>query len=100
MTQIVNTPIRHLTTGIALLTLFAGCSETTTPPAEQSAEFNQQQNADPVTPAAAEGSELPVWKIPNIPSGGEAYYAPDSLHLIAQLEDPLAQKSEDARVPG
>ena len=100
MTQIVTAPTRRLISGIALLTVFAGCSETTTPPAGQSAEFDQQQKADPVTPATAPGSELPAWKIPNIPSGGEAYYAADSHHVIAQLEDPLAQTSEDARVPG
>ncbi len=43
---------------------------------------------------------MPTWKIPNIPGGGEAYYAPDSRHLIAQLEDPLAQQVEGARIPG
>lgn len=36
------------------------------------------------------GKELPSWKVPNIPPAGEAYYAPDSLHLIAQTKDPDA----------
>lgn len=45
-------------------------------------------------PATASGPELPVRRIPNIRAGGEAYYAPDSRHLIAQLEDPLAQKGQ------
>ncbi len=41
--------------------------------------------------------ELPVWKIPNIPMSGEAYYAPDSLHVIAQVQDPRAVRPSDPR---
>lgn len=37
-------------------------------------------------PAAAEGRELPVRKIPNISETAEIYYAPDSYHLIGQLK--------------
>lgn len=45
-------------------------------------------------PVPAADTELPVRRIPNILPGGEAYYSPDSRLLIAQLEDPLAQKGE------
>jgi len=40
------------------------------------------------------GEELPTWKIPNIPKAAEAYYAPDSLHVIAQIADKDALKAE------
>lgn len=41
--------------------------------------------------------ELPTWKVPNLPMSGEAYYAPDSYHVIAQVQDPLALKAKDPR---
>lgn len=41
--------------------------------------------------------ELPVWKVPNLGIGGEAYYAPDSFHVIAQVQDPDATKPVDPR---
>ena len=52
----------------------------------------------PVTfPAGVETStrpqEMPSWKIPNIGEAAEAYYGPDSTHLIAQVKSPLAAKS-------
>lgn len=34
--------------------------------------------------------ELPSYMIPNIPDAAEAYWAPDSRHLIAQTRDPRA----------
>ncbi len=37
--------------------------------------------------------EMPSWQIPNIGEAAEAYYAPDSRHLIAQVQSPLAVKS-------
>lgn len=37
--------------------------------------------------------ELPVRIIPNVPKSAEAYYAPDSLHVIAQTQDPAARKA-------
>jgi hypothetical protein len=46
------------------------------------------------TTAEAAGQELPVRKIPNVPQSAEAYYAPDSLHVIAQTQDPAAQHRE------
>jgi TolB protein len=41
-----------------------------------------------------EGKELRTWKIPNIPQAAEAYYAPDSVYVIAQTQDPKAMKAE------
>jgi len=43
---------------------------------------------------ASVGQELRTWKIPNVPSAVEAYYAPDNLHVIAQTADDAALKVE------
>lgn len=51
-------------------------------------------------PPMAKGTELPTRKIPNIPAAAEAYYAPDDYHVIAQAQDPAAQKPEGGRVGG
>ena len=48
-----------------------------------------------VTPKKASAQELPIWRIPNVPSSAEAYYAPDNYHVIAQTQDPDA-----VRTPG
>ena len=53
-------------------------------------------NAKPVD----KSKELPTRKIPNIPTAAEAYYAPDDYHLIAQTQDPDAQKPEGSRIGG
>jgi Tol biopolymer transport system component len=37
--------------------------------------------------------ELPSYMVPNVPDSAEAYYAPDSRHLIAQTRDPQALKT-------
>ena len=50
--------------------------------------------------ASTEFQELPTHKVPNIPQAGEAYYAPDSYHFIAQTKDPDAQKPEGRAVGG
>ncbi len=52
----------------------------------------------PVTPPpgaaiSTQPGELPSWQIPNLGSAAEAYYGPDNLHLIAQVQSPLAVKS-------
>jgi TolB protein len=44
--------------------------------------------------SSATGKELPVRLIPNVPRNAEAYYGPDNLHVIAQTQDPAAQKAE------
>ncbi len=52
-------------------------------------------------PATANDSrELPMHKVPNVPENGEAYYAPDGVHLIAQVKDPAAQKPGKGDVGG
>ncbi len=48
-----------------------------------------------VHPKKASPQELPTWRIPNIPSAAEPYYAPDNYHVIAQTQDPDA-----VRAPG
>jgi Tol biopolymer transport system component len=45
-------------------------------------------------PLAQAVLDLPLRKIPNLPDAAEAYYAPDSLHVIAQVQDPLALHAE------
>lgn len=37
--------------------------------------------------------EMPSWLIPNLPIAAEAYFGPDSRHLIAQVASPKALKS-------
>ena len=64
-----------------------GCSDQETPVADVT-----DANEVPASPVTATTTELPTWKIPNIPKAAEAYYAPDSLHVIAQVQDPDAQK--------
>ena len=44
--------------------------------------------------------ELPTYKIPNLAPNGEAYYAPDGVHLIAQVNDPDAQDPGPGKVGG
>ena len=46
-----------------------------------------------VTPKKASPQELPTWRIPNVPSSAEAYYAPDNYHVIAQTQDPDALRT-------
>lgn len=71
--------------GGALLTLaLAGCGGTATPPQEGSTA----SPAAATTPA--EGVELPNHMVPIQPNAAEAYWAPDSYHLIAQTNDPAA----------
>jgi TolB protein len=57
------------------------------------------QQAEPAAPAWA-SLELPVRRIPNIPEAAEAYYAPDSYHIIAQTQDPKALRAKDERSAG
>jgi Tol biopolymer transport system component len=40
----------------------------------------------PVPPAAADGRELPVHKIPNLGPGAEFYFSPDGTHLIGDAK--------------
>ncbi len=53
-----------------------------------------------VQPKVMNEHELPIWKIPNMPESAEAYYAPDSYHLIAQTQDPDAVPPSSPRAAG
>jgi TolB protein len=71
------------------------------PPAGTDSSAGAGPDAQPDATAAAssdyaepEGPELPVREIPNIPPAAEAYYAPDNYHVIAQTQDPDADKHE------
>lgn len=44
--------------------------------------------------------ELPSYRIPDVPAAGEAYYAPDSLHLITAAKDPDARPNENGTTAG
>jgi Tol biopolymer transport system component len=50
-----------------------------------------------VKPTKASPQELPTWRIPNVPSSAEAYYAPDNYHVIAQTQDPDAMHAPERR---
>jgi len=50
--------------------------------------------ADTAAAPAPAGKELPVRIIPNVPKNAEAYYGPDSLHVISQTQDPMAKHAE------
>ncbi len=76
----INMPFRFLLVGISLrfvvssvsaLLVFSGAATAADKP-----EFKR---ADP--------RELPSYRVPNIPVAAEAYWAPDSRHLIAQTKD-------------
>ncbi len=56
--------------------------------------------ASPDAPEIDASQELPVRLIPNIPPAGEAYYAPDDYHFVAQARDPDAQTRGDTRIGG
>lgn len=86
----------------------AGAETQAMPPAMK--EAMEEGEPDMVTQASPyaeeaeadypEGAELPVRQIPNIPESAEAYYAPDSYHVIAQTQDPDALKSEARKAGG
>ena len=50
-----------------------------------------------VEPKKASPQELPTWRIPNVPSSAEAYYAPDNYHVIAQTQDTDAAHAPERR---
>ena len=53
-----------------------------------------------VTPKSAHPGEFPTWRIPNLPESAEAYYGPDSYHVIAQTQDPDAVPASHERAAG
>jgi len=66
--------------------------------AQTSGKTDAISGASPVATPADRSRELPVRRIPDIPPAAEAYYAPDGQTLIAQVRDPDAQQSGDARI--
>ena len=68
--------------------------------AEQQGAPDAVSGTNPEAPEPDTSKELPVHIIPNIPVAAEAYYAPDDYHLIAQTQDPDAQKPEGKRIGG
>ena len=105
-----NTRLLILLAGVALA---VGCTERdTSAESEPVVAESPAPEAVAETPAApasvpadwvqapAAGAELPVRKIPNVPETAEAYYAPDSYHVIAQTQDPDAVPPSHARAAG
>ncbi len=84
---------------LATLVLVAGCSEQA---AEQAKKPAAAEGTDYtlVTPKSVNDKELPIWMIPNMPESAEAYYGPDSYHVIAQTQDPDAVRPSSARAAG
>lgn len=50
--------------------------------------------------SVSETGELPTYRVPNLAANGEAYYAPDGVHLIAVVQDPDAQDPGRGKVGG
>ena len=67
---------------------------------DKSARPDATSSASPAPADDWASRELPIRRIPNIPEAAEAYYAPDSLHVIAQTQDPKATRAKDARSAG
>jgi TolB protein len=84
----MENPVRGaLALGSALL-LVAACTTTSSGPPRLA----------PVVPppgaaVSTRDGEMPSWMIPNINEAAESYYGPDSEHIIAQVQSPLAIKS-------
>ena len=58
-------------------------------PVHRSCGFSEDtQTTLSFTRARRRRQEMPTWRIPNIPTSAEAYYAPDNYHVIAQTQDP------------
>lgn len=79
-------PMTILVPALTALTLLAGSAGAAeAPPAGASSKIE----------TFTEGPlKLTVWQIPNIPEAAEAYYGPDNLHVIAQVQDPKALRAK------
>jgi dipeptidyl aminopeptidase/acylaminoacyl peptidase len=69
--------------------ILAACATSTSAPRAAPEPVRVPEDAT----ASTRENELPSWLIPNLPVAAEAYYAPDSTHLIAQVSSPKALKS-------
>jgi len=92
--SIARTP-HIITLGFATL-LFAASGQAQT---DTATDATSAASAE-APPTLNQSKEPPVRVIPNIPAAAEAYYAPDSFHLIAQTQDSAAQQPEGSRVGG
>lgn len=77
-----------LTTVLIVTALLAGCNE------ERGTDYSL------VDKKQRHEKELPTWVIPNLPESAEAYYGPDSYHIIAQTQDPNAIPPSHRRAAG
>ncbi len=70
----------------------SGCSSDAPAVADAEEDVAAVSSAAPATDgeSGTTNRELPSRKIPNIPSSAEAYYAPDNLHVIANVQDTKA----------
>ncbi|MDH4021684.1 MAG: hypothetical protein OEW88_05360 [Gammaproteobacteria bacterium] len=84
---------------VALSATIAACSGSNDEAANRAAADAAKQSAGSA-PASWEANELPSRQIPNIPETAEAYYAPDSIHVIAQTQDPDALRAQDDQSAG
>ncbi len=91
------------TTGLITLAVVLGLSAcTTSETSKPEAKMAKQASTDYslVTPKVENKGELPIWRVPNLPESAEAYYGPDSYHLIAQTQDPNAVPPSHEKAAG
>ena len=101
-TSMITRPGLLITAGLMAAAL-GGCGKSGNQAAGTAAQTEAAAPAAAPAPAAttaAQGQELPVRKIPNVPQAGEAYYAPDNLHLITSAKDKDSLPHEDGSPAG
>ncbi len=81
---------------LASFVVIAGCNQAVTHDDHDKAGTDYSL----VTPKSMNDKELPIWLIPNMPESAEAYYGPDSYHVIAQTQDPKATPPSSPRAAG
>lgn len=87
----MRTRTNHICIALAASLLLAACGSSPV-------QSDGRAAVEPVVPPpgatiTTRPGEMPSWQIPNIGEAAEAYYGPDSRHLIAQVQTPLAVKS-------
>ena len=100
--QGISMKCKHLAITAIVMVFVAACSgpkdeAKSATAAEAPPRANTSTEAAPMDWASR---ELPSRKIPNIPATVEAYYAPDSFHVIAQTQDPMALRPDDQKAAG
>jgi Tol biopolymer transport system component len=78
------------------------CASSTNEPLETGVTVVRPASTDfsLVTPKKADPREMPSWQIPNFPEAAEAYYAPNSYHVILQTQDSDALKASHEKAAG